>query len=179
ARPPPPPMPPPPPRLPRPRADSRLATRPELTFPSALSRGPPPEGLVPALGRLPPGRAPAPAPPPGRLPAPGPEGRLPTLPPPRLPPPILPLSPPGLSTCSPPRPRKSMRLFAPPRRSLLPNFWRTSLLPYLTPWRCSGRCCQLLPPPGRFPGLLILILLLFQLTDEFQVFPPDIQLPMA
>src|SRR5262249_24172253 len=121
------------------------------------------------------GRYLPPPPPLGRLPAQGPEGRLP---PPILPPPA-PLSPPGLRTCSPPRPRKSMRLPLPARRSLLPNFCRTSLLPYRTPWRCSGRCCQLLPPPGRLRGLWILMLLLFQLPEWFRLFPPDIQLPIA
>src|SRR5262249_33278322 len=158
------------------RPDSRLAIRPELILPSALSRPPPPGRAPPP----PPGRAPAP-PPPGRAPAPAPPsgrrspplGRFDTrLPPPGPPPPPSPPlspAPPGFNPCSPPRPRKSMRLLAPPRRSLLPNFWRTSLLPYLTPWRCWGLCCQLPPPPGRLPGLLMLMLLLFQLTELFQV----------
>jgi hypothetical protein len=43
-----------------------------------------------------------------------------------------------LRTWSPPRPRKSIRFWTP----------RTLPLLYLTPWRCSGLCCQLFPPNG-------------------------------
>src|SRR5262245_38649595 len=137
---------------PRPR-EGRCAVR----FPpdGRLALALPPDGRCPALGRPPEGRWPAlgrwPAfcPAPGLCPAPG-------------------RSPPGLRTCWPPLPRKSIRFCAPPRRLLLPNFCRTLLLLYLTPWRCSGLCCQLLPANGLTLGRLMLMLLLFQLKPPPQ-----------
>src|SRR5579872_997296 len=78
------------------------------------------------------------------------------LPPPRSPrlparSPVLGRLPPGLSTCWPLLPRKSMRSAAPALRLLLPNLCWTFALLYRTPWRCEGLCCQL------FPMLLILL----------------------
>src|SRR5262249_38266114 len=114
-----------------------------------LALGLPPEGRCPALGRPPEGRCPALGRWPGFCPAPGrcpAAGRWS-----------------GRRTCWPPLPRQSMRFWTPPRRLLFPIFCRTLLLLYLTPWRCSGLCCQLLPPKGLTRGRLMLMLLLFQL----------------
>src|SRR6516162_3454708 len=115
-RPPAPATPPPPPRLARPRAASRLAARPDCKLPKALSRSdrfaPPP-----TLGRsaAPPailGRLPAPPPISGRFPVAAPPpilGRFPAVLPPTLGRLAMFAPPPGRSTCSPPRPRKSIR----------------------------------------------------------------------
>src|SRR5215831_2289167 len=122
----------------------------------------------PALGRLPAPRSPrsprappaiAPAAPPAIAPAAAPPSPPPPSPGPRSPSPAR--SPPGLSTCWPLRPRKSLRAALPARRLLFPNFCCTLAFLYLTPWRCCGLCCQC---STRAPRLI------------WMLFPPPLQL---